>query len=121
MTNMLMIDGLQYSNWSQEVFEQMRAGGLCAVHVTIAYHENCRETLHNMGAWNRLFVQYSDLIMPVHTAADIVAAYEQQRIGIIFGFQNLSLYNSISFQKTPLARQVPKAFAQASLAAYLFA
>ncbi|MCP4790379.1 MAG: membrane dipeptidase, partial [Gammaproteobacteria bacterium] len=59
---MMMIDGLQYSNWSREVFEQMRAGGLSTVHVTIAYHETCRETLLNIGAWNRLFEQHSDLI-----------------------------------------------------------
>lgn len=28
---MLTIDGLQYSNWSREIFEQMRAGGVTAV------------------------------------------------------------------------------------------
>ena len=39
-----VIDGLQYSAWSREIFEQMHEGGLNAVHVTIAYHENTRET-----------------------------------------------------------------------------
>lgn len=90
MSKMMMIDGLQYSNWSREVFEQMRTGGLSAVHVTIAYHETCRETLLNIGAWNRLFEQHSDLIMPVHTAADIESAHAQNKVGIIFGFQNCS-------------------------------
>ena len=41
----LIIDGLQYCNWSESVFHQMRAGGVTAVHVTICYHENFRETL----------------------------------------------------------------------------
>ena len=90
MTKMMMIDGLQYSQWSREVFEQMRSGGLSAVHVTIAYHEMCRETLQNIGAWNRLFAQHDDLIMPVHTAADIDMAHQQNKVGIIFGFQNCS-------------------------------
>jgi len=90
MSKMMMIDGLQYSHWSREVFEQMRAGGLSAVHVTIAYHEVCRETLYNIGQWNRLFEIHSDLIMPVHTAADIEAAHQQNKVGIIFGFQNCS-------------------------------
>ena len=90
MTKMMMIDGLQYSNWSREVFEQMRAGGLSAVHVTIAYHETCRETLFNIGAWNRLFEQHDDLIMPVHTAADIEVAHAHNKVGIMFGFQNCS-------------------------------
>ncbi len=90
MAKMLMIDNLQYSNWNQEIFEQMHYGGLCAVHVTIAYHENCHETLINIGAWNRLFQQHADLIMPVRTAADIELAYTENKIGIIFGFQNCS-------------------------------
>ena len=51
MSKMMMIDGLQYSHWSREVFEQMREGGLSAVHVTIAYHELSRETLQNIGQW----------------------------------------------------------------------
>ena len=33
MSKMMMIDGLQYSHWSREVFEQMRDGGLSAVHM----------------------------------------------------------------------------------------
>ena len=90
MSKMMMIDGLQYSHWSREVFEQMRDGGLSAVHVTIAYHELSRETLQNIGQWNRMFEMHSDLIAPVHTAADIEAAHAQNKVGIIFGFQNCS-------------------------------
>ena len=40
-----LIDGLQYANWSERVFRQMREGGLDAVHVTITYHENFSETI----------------------------------------------------------------------------
>jgi len=90
MSKMMMIDGLQYSHWSREVFEQMREGGLSAVHVTIAYHELSRETLQNIGQWNRLFEMHSDLIIPVHSVADIEAAHAQNKVGIIFGFQNCS-------------------------------
>ena len=90
MSKMMMIDGLQYSHWSREVFEQMREGGLSAVHVTIAYHELSRETLQNIGQWNRMFEMHNDLIMPVHTAADIQSAHAQNKVGIIFGFQNCS-------------------------------
>jgi membrane dipeptidase len=49
------IDALQYANWSEKIFEQMREGGLDAVHVTIAYHENFRETVANMERWNSYF------------------------------------------------------------------
>ena len=86
----MLIDNLQYANWSEKIFRQMRAGGVDAVHVTIAYHENFRETVLNIEQWNRRFEQYPDLICQAHTAADIDAAKAAGRTAIIFGFQNPS-------------------------------
>ncbi|MCH8552175.1 MAG: dipeptidase [Natronospirillum sp.] len=88
--SMLTIDGLQYSQWSRSIFEEMRAGGVDAVHATLVYHETCRETLMRFGEWNRLFEQHSDLIMPVLEAEDIQQARETGRVGIFFGAQNCS-------------------------------
>lgn len=87
---MLTIDGLQYSNWSREIFEQMREGGLDAVHATLVYHETTRETLTRLGEWNRRFEAWPDLIMPVHQPRDIATAQASGRIGIILGAQNCS-------------------------------
>lgn len=89
-TTGLTIDCLQYANWSEKIFRQMRAGGLDAVHATICYHENFRETAAHIGAWNRLFECYADLIRPVRTADDVMAAHREGRTGIVFGFQNCS-------------------------------
>ena len=86
----MLIDNLQYANWSEKIFRQMRAGGVDAVHVTIAYHENFRETVLNIEQWNRWFEQYPDLICQAHTAADIDAAKAAGRTAISFGFQNPS-------------------------------
>ena len=88
--SVLTIDGLQYSNWSRAIFEQMREGGVDAVHATLVYHENCRETLLRFGEWQRRFEEHSDLIMPVFEASDIELARETNRVGIFFGAQNCS-------------------------------
>ncbi|MFK4018021.1 dipeptidase [Cobetia marina] len=87
---MLTLDGLQYSNWSREIFEQMREGGLDAVHATLVYHETTRETLSRLGEWNRRFEAWPDLIMPVHVPQDIAVAQASGRVGIILGAQNCS-------------------------------
>jgi microsomal dipeptidase-like Zn-dependent dipeptidase len=87
---MLIIDGLQYSRWSREIFEQMRAGGLDCVHVTIAYHETCQEALRRIGEWNQLFERHGDLICRVGSADQVVSAKEAGKTGIVFGFQNCS-------------------------------
>ena len=86
----MRIDNLQYANWSEKIFRQMREGGVDAVHVTIAYHENFRETVLNFERWNRWFETYPDLIMKGLTAADVDTAHQTGRTAIFFGFQNPS-------------------------------
>lgn len=86
-----VIDGLQYCLWSRKVFEEMREGGVSAVHVTVAYHENFRDTVDNIVAWNERFRDHGDLILPGHSAADIDLATRTGRTAIVFGSQNPSV------------------------------
>ncbi len=86
----MRIDNLQYANWSEKIFRQLREGGVDAIHVTIAYHENFRETVLNFEKWNRWFEQYPDLIMKGQWASDIDLARETGRTAVFFGFQNPS-------------------------------
>ena len=84
------IDCLQYANWSEKIFRQMREGGVDAVHVTIAYHEMFRETVQNFEAWNRWFETHPDLITRGLWAEDIDRAKREGKTAIFFGFQNPS-------------------------------
>lgn len=85
-----LIDGLQYCNWSEKIFRQLREGGVDAVHVTIVYHENFRETVANIERWNRWFERFPELIFQGHTASDIDVAKATGRTAIFFGSQNPS-------------------------------
>lgn len=85
-----LIDGLQYANWSEKIFRQMRAGGVDAVHVTITYHETFRETVAVIKGWNRWFERHPDLIFQGRTAADVALARDTGRTAIFFGSQNPS-------------------------------
>ncbi|MEM7206296.1 MAG: membrane dipeptidase [Pseudomonadota bacterium] len=86
----LIIDGLQYCNWSEKIFQQMHESGVAAVHVTICYHENFRETIANIEKWNRWFELYPQYIIHGKTAEDVRQAHADGRSAIIFGFQNCS-------------------------------
>jgi membrane dipeptidase len=86
----LLIDGLQYANWSEKIFRQMNEGGVHAVHVTITYHETFRETVLNIEKWNRWFEKHPDLIFQGHTADDVALAKKTGRTAIFFGSQNPS-------------------------------
>jgi membrane dipeptidase len=86
----VLIDGLQYCNWSEKIFRELHAGGVTAIHVTICYHENFRETIANIGQWNRWFQDFPDLICPAYSADDVRRAKATGRTAVVFGFQNPS-------------------------------
>jgi len=86
----IVVDCLEISNWSEEVFRNMRRGGLTAVNCTASVLENFRKTIGNIVRWHEMFEKYADLIMPIRRTADIQTAKETGRTGIILGFQNTS-------------------------------
>lgn len=86
----IIIDALEISNWSKDVFQMMRMGGLTAANTTISILENFRQTMDNITQWYRWFDEYSDIIKHVVTTRDIGEAKTSNKTGIIFGFQNLS-------------------------------
>ena len=86
----MLIDCLQYCRWSPKIFQQWGDGGVDAVHVTIAYHENFRETVLNIETWNRWFENYPDRIVQAHTAQDVRDAKAAGKTAVIFGLQNPS-------------------------------
>ncbi|CAN5421081.1 dipeptidase [soil metagenome] len=85
-----VIDGLQYCNYSEQIFRDLRAGGVDAIHVTIAYHEDFREMVANIVRWNGWFAAYSDLIFHGRTGADVALAQRAGRTAVFFGAQNCS-------------------------------
>jgi microsomal dipeptidase-like Zn-dependent dipeptidase len=84
----IFIDGLQYCNWSREVFLEMRAGGMTAVHATVSYHEGIRETIRNLADWNWRFRDHADLILPGRRGGDVELARASGRTAIFLGLQN---------------------------------
>jgi len=84
----IVIDGLIISRWSRAVFEQMRAGGLTAANCTCSVWEGFRDTMLNITQWQRWFREHDDLLLQVHSCADIERARREGRVGIILGWQN---------------------------------
>ncbi len=85
-----VVDAAQYAKWNRSVFEEMRDGGVTCVNATIVYWESARETLSEIGKWNRLFEQNSDLIFLARTADDIRHAKSVGKTAITFAFQHCS-------------------------------
>ncbi|MGU3386697.1 dipeptidase [Methylobacterium sp. D53M] len=86
----IVIDGLIISDFGRPVFEDMRKGGLTAANCTCCVWENFTETMRNVMRWKAYFREHADLITQIYTAADIQAAKEAGKTGIILGWQNIT-------------------------------
>ncbi len=87
----IIIDGLNVSRWGDEaVYRHLHEGGITAFNATVAVWEGSKQTIQNIGRFYRDFETYSKWIRPVASLADLHAAKQDNRVGIIFGFQNSS-------------------------------
>lgn len=82
------IDALQYCNWSRQIFEEWRIGGLDAVHVTVGYHEDFAEFVHELKHWDTRFREHGDLILPGRSGRDVRKAKSMGKTAVFFGVQN---------------------------------
>jgi len=86
----LVIDGLVISNWSRDIFADMRKGGLTAANCTCSIWEGIRGSMDNVASWKRMYREHDDIILQVKTTADITRAKQEGKTGIILGWQNTS-------------------------------
>ena len=89
---MLLIDCLQVPKPTRNRFEEWRLGGIDCVHITLSIWENARETMSNIGKWNRALSANADLVAQAETAQDIETIAASGRTAVIFGCQNTSLF-----------------------------
>lgn len=85
----LVIDGLNASYFQDRpVLERVHQGGVTAVNATVAAWHTMPETITLLADWPSHFAQHADLIRPVRTPDDILAAKSEDRVGVILGFQD---------------------------------
>jgi len=88
--DLVVVDGLIISKWSRDVFADMRRGGLTAANCSCLVWEDFRGAMDNIAEWKTWFRVHDDLILQVHTTADIRRAKAEGKIGIFLGWQNTS-------------------------------
>ena len=89
---LIVFDGLIVSNWSREIFKDMREGGLTGANCTCCVWENFTDTMQNIADWKKRFEEYDDLIMQAYSTTDISNAKSLGRTAVVLGFQNVSAF-----------------------------
>lgn len=93
MTENIIFDGLQISNWDQATLEEVRRGGIHGINATCAVWEGTLETVRNIGDWFVLQNQYPDLVRIVTNTSEIREAARNSQVGVVLGFQNSSPFD----------------------------
>ncbi len=57
--DLIVIDGLNVSKWSRQVFEEMNSGGVTAANCTCCVWENFTATMDNIAQWKQMLRQNS--------------------------------------------------------------
>jgi membrane dipeptidase len=68
------------------------ASGVSAINITLGYvagdEEPFEDSVRDIGRWDSRIRRHSDRLLKVLTAADILRAKRERKVGLIYGFQN---------------------------------
>ncbi len=86
--NSIHFDGLNICNWSREIFESWRKGGITGVSCTCGLWEGLRGSLANEVQWKEWFEEHADLIVQANSVADIRKAKKDGKTAVLLSWQN---------------------------------
>ena len=97
----ITIDGLNVSNWeSKNVYRDLRKGNVNVINATVATWENYSQTLANISTWYSRFNNRPEISL-IKNVNDILKSADNNKTGIIMGFQNASpIENNLDYLYT---------------------
>lgn len=86
--SVIHFDGLNIANFSRDIFQAWRDGGITGVSCACGLWEGLRGSLANVVQWKEWFEEHSDLIVQAQSVADIRAAKASNRTAVLLSWQN---------------------------------
>jgi membrane dipeptidase len=81
---------------TNEELTEAKKTGLTLINYTVgtvgSYANDFKETIDNIAWWDREIANHSDVLMKVTSGAQIDEAKRTNRVGIMFGFQDTTMY-----------------------------
>jgi membrane dipeptidase len=74
----------------RSVLEMVSEAGFTCVHSNRVNWHNLHEALNLISRYKTWIDENADLVMPIHSAADVRTAHASGKVGILLGFQSLS-------------------------------
>lgn len=80
----------------KRALHDLRASGTSALNLTLGYvagpQEPFEKSIRDIARWNTLIDQHSDILCKVTRSSDIINAKKNNKVGVIFGFQNAAMF-----------------------------
>lgn len=85
-----VIDGLQISNWTRPVLQELHDSKVDVVNATCAVWENAAETMRSVAQWLERVRVHEDLVALATSVSDLDRIRQSGRVAVLLGFQNTS-------------------------------
>src|ERR671910_447883 len=89
----MLIDALQCGHFNRSVLEQLRDAGVGCVTSTLGFWETATEAMDAVAWWRDLERENSTVMVIARTATDIERARSENKIAVVLGFQNATLFD----------------------------
>jgi membrane dipeptidase len=89
----MLIDALQCGHFNRSVLEQLRNAGVGCVTSTLGFWETATEAMDAVAWWRDLERENSDVMVIARTVMDIERARSENKIAVVLGFQNATLFD----------------------------
>lgn len=84
----------RFTTLSPEMVANAVASGITGINLTVGGGGTVEENFGRIAMWEREIAAHPESLMKVRTLADLQAAKQQKRLGIIYGFQDASVIGS---------------------------
>ena len=85
------LEQLGLDDWSREVIDEVRSGGVNIVHATVGVWEDLAGAMTRIGGFRHLCRHNADAIRVVRNVAEMRAAAADDVLGALLGFQNSTM------------------------------
>ena len=90
----MLVDALQCGHFNAAVLKELREAGVGCVTSTLGFWETATEAMDSIAWWRDLERENAGLMAIARTAADVERAHAGNRIAVVLGFQNATLFDS---------------------------
>ncbi|MEK9614092.1 MAG: membrane dipeptidase [Flavobacteriaceae bacterium] len=89
--NAIVIDGLVISRgWDKDSFKALEISGYTGFGTSLA-SANLSAALTSLSSWNQIIKDHPDKLILAKTAADFIRAKKEDKVAVLFGFQNATM------------------------------